>query len=347
MLKRYNPRTLINPFKSIPTTRRLDWSRNVSSIRNIDIKDDEIRIIKVNRERLWRELHYTCQWGKGERWGVEETDKGMSRLALSYADKLARDWFVETMKELGCDVKIDAMEEGARFPVSMVSSGVWANDIPLLSAHNLREINGPATMKSELERIGYLGLIPASYKENLIGVHFELHIEQGPILEKSKTRIGAVTGVQAYRWHTITVRGSDCHTGILNLKPGSTNTVPGFVQFSLDIRCSEDERLLAFEKELRKDFELIAAGAQMATLGASGKKGKGCTLDWQVDTDSPATHFNKDCIRCVEESAGDLIETTSTAENQPGAVSNTYMRMVSGAGHDRSEYQSDDKGFAE
>ncbi|APA16281.1 hypothetical protein sscle_16g110510 [Sclerotinia sclerotiorum 1980 UF-70] len=434
MLKRYNPRTLINPFKSIPTTRRLDWSRNVSSIRNIDIKDDEIRIIKVNRERLWRELHYTCQWGKGERWGVEETDKGMSRLALSYADKLARDWFVETMKELGCDVKIDAMgnifairpgrkeapatyagshldtqptggrydgilgvhagiealrtmndlgieteyptgvinwtnEEGARFPVSMVSSGVWANDIPLLSAHNLREINGPATMKSELERIGYLGLIPASYKENLIGVHFELHIEQGPILEKSKTRIGAVTGVQAYRWHTITVRGSDCHTGttdfenrsdamltaaklilhshnkasemgclastgILNLKPGSTNTVPGFVQFSLDIRCSEDERLLAFEKELRKDFELIAAGAQMATLGASGKKGKGCTLDWQVDTDSPATHFNKDCIRCVEESAGDLIETTSTAENQPGAVSNTYMRMVSGAGHD-------------
>jgi hypothetical protein len=38
-----------------------------------------------------------------------ETDVGMSRLALSDADKQARDWFVEKTKGLGCHVKVDAM----------------------------------------------------------------------------------------------------------------------------------------------------------------------------------------------------------------------------------------------
>lgn len=100
----------------------------------------------------------------------------------------------------------------------MISSGVWAHGVPLSEAHDLCEVNGPATMKSELERIGYLGATPTSYQDNPIGAHFELHIEQGPILEKSKTNIGAVTGVQAYRWYTITVRGRDCHTGTLRYK---------------------------------------------------------------------------------------------------------------------------------
>ncbi|TGO33138.1 hypothetical protein BHYA_0264g00110 [Botrytis hyacinthi] len=439
-MSRLYSRTLIktNSLRTTPGIGNFNWIRNSSQVswKTGDLSDGKIREItrKVDRERLWKELHYTCQWGRGEKWGTGETDRGMSRLALSSADKQARDWFVETTKQLGCDVKIDTMgnifairpgrkdgpatyagshldtqptggrydgilgvhagiealrtmndlditteyptgvinwtnEEGARFPKSMISSGVWAHDIPLSVAHDLCEVNGPATMKSELERVGYLGATPTSYLDNPIGAHFELHIEQGPILEKSKTKIGAVTGVQAYRWYTITVRGRDCHTGttdfenrsdamltaakiilhshnkaaemgclastgILTLKPGSTNTVPGFVQFSLDIRSPEDQRLLNCEKELKRDFELIAAGEQMPTLGASGKRGKGCLVEWKMDTDSPATHFNKDCIRCVEESAGDLAGTDSGVRDRTEAVSESYRRIVSGAGHD-------------
>jgi len=49
-------------------------------------------------------------------------------------------------------------EEGARFPISMVASGVWAGAIPLETAYSLAEVaGGKATQKSELERIGYLG----------------------------------------------------------------------------------------------------------------------------------------------------------------------------------------------
>jgi len=92
-------------------------------------------------------------------------------------------------------------EEGARFPISMIASGVWAGAYSLEKAYGLVEVGGgSATQKSELERIGYLGPLEASYKANPIGAHFELHIEQGPILEKSNGKIGAVEGVQAYRW---------------------------------------------------------------------------------------------------------------------------------------------------
>jgi hypothetical protein len=89
----------------------------------------------------------------------------------------------------------------------MMASGVWAESIPQERAHNLKEVAGNATVKSELERIGYLGETPASHKSIPIGAHFELHIEQGPILERAQKKIGVVQGVQAYKWFTIDVTG--------------------------------------------------------------------------------------------------------------------------------------------
>lgn len=90
----------------------------------------------------------------------------------------------------------------------MASSGVWAEEVPLQRAHSLQEVGGgTATIKSELERIGYLGRVPASYRSTPMTAHFELHIEQGPILEAEKQKIGVVQGVQAYKWYTIDVEG--------------------------------------------------------------------------------------------------------------------------------------------
>lgn len=90
----------------------------------------------------------------------------------------------------------------------MVSSGVWAEEIPLELAHNLQEVGGgTATMKTELKRIGYLGHVPASHRSSPMAAHFELHIEQGPILETERRKIGVVKGVQAYKWFTVDVTG--------------------------------------------------------------------------------------------------------------------------------------------
>lgn len=190
-----------------------------------------------------------------------------------------------------------------------------------------------------------------------------LHIEQGPILESTESSIGAVEGVQAYRWHTITIKGADCHTGttsfphradalltaakcilhshnvaaslnclastgILTLAPGSTNTVPGEVVFSLDIRSTSDDVLKELEAKLKEGFESIARGEEVGGLNAQGMgvRGRACEVTWRLDADSPATKFHDDCIRCVEASARDLI----------GAQAERKMRrMTSGAGHDR------------
>ncbi len=90
----------------------------------------------------------------------------------------------------------------------MMASGVWAGAIPLERAHSLQEVGGGiATVRAELERIGYLGSIPASHEAMPMAAHFELHIEQGPILEREKQKIGIVKGVQAYRWYTVEVKG--------------------------------------------------------------------------------------------------------------------------------------------
>lgn len=113
-------------------------------------------------------------------------------------------------------------------------------------------------------------------------------------------------------------------TGILTLKLGSTNTVPGFVQFSLDIRSRYEDKLLHLEQSLKSDFAKIAAGDAIGGLNSQGIAGKGCNVSWKGDTTSPAIKFHQDCIQCVEDSAEDALGEKDLAQ-----------RMTSGAGHDR------------
>ena len=348
----------------------------------------------------------------------------MSRLALSDADKQARDWFIQTVESLGCQTSIDAMgnvfavrpgrlkgpptfagshldtqpaggrydgilgvcagiemmkvlhekgieteyptgvvnwtnEEGARFPISMISSGVWSGEISLEKAHDLEEVgDSTRTMRSELERIGYLGDIKASHLAIPMAAHFELHIEQGPRLESQGKKIGVVQGVQAYKWFSIIVKGREGHTGttdfvnrsdallaaakfvlaahraavkhrclasvgILNVSPGSVNTIPGTVRFSLDIRSKDDQRLIDLELQLKDDFEKIVNGEAVDDLNSGSSFGKPCSVEWRQDSHSSAISFNEDCIQCVEQSAADTLGGQTE-----------LLTMISGAGHD-------------
>jgi hydantoinase/carbamoylase family amidase len=249
----------------------------------------------------------------------------------------------------------------------MIASGVWAGAIPLSKAYDLKEVptvaslptaaSAPETMKSALEKIGYLGTVPCSYEASPMAAHFELHIEQGPHLETAGQRVGVVTAVQAYRWYRITVTGRDTHTGttafqhradamyasalmmvkarevaaahgclasvgIVEAQPGSVNTVPGLVSFSLDVRGAETELVAKVEAELRKQFDAIAS--------EEGKGiGKPCVVDWKLDFDSPAIKFHDDCIDCVQKSAEAVVADAGVPD--PKSLVRTIM---SGAGHD-------------
>jgi acetylornithine deacetylase/succinyl-diaminopimelate desuccinylase-like protein len=193
-------------------------------------------------------------------------------------------------------------------------------------------------MRSELERIGYLGSTPASHKSMPMAAHFELHIEQGPVLEAEKQKIGVVHGVQAYRWFTIEVAGRDAHTGttplgnradamllaarliahshrlatkhsalvstgILTLVPGSTNTIPGLVSFTLDVRAPADATVEDVEADLKRDFAALAAGENVGGLLDGATPSKPLKVSWRTDSVSPAIKFHPDCIAAVRASA--------------------------------------------
>ena len=106
-------------------------------------------------------------------------------------------------------------EEGARFQPPMVAAGVFAGvyDLDWGLARPTRE---PApdeglTLGEELQRIGYAGSEPVGGRD--VDSYFELHIEQGPELDRTKTQVGIVTGGYAVRAMLIRIKGETAHTG--------------------------------------------------------------------------------------------------------------------------------------
>lgn len=232
-----------------------------------------------------------------------------------------------------------------------MGSAAWSGSTPVEKVWDLRDIFHPSTtVRSELERHGYNGRTPCFHDPSAgfpLGAHFELHIEQGPILEESGKRIGVVLGAQAYRWLTFTVTGRDAHTGttplvsrkdpllaaakmiassnaiakshsalastgVIQVPPSaSTNTIASEVVFTLDIRHPDDRIVAEVQEQCLKSFQEIAC-----------EDGRGVELGWTLDTDSPATKFDRGCIAAVEKAATRLVG------------SDGWIHITSGAGHD-------------
>src|SRR5205085_12325842 len=81
-----------------------------------------------------------------------------------------------------------------------------------LSLHDALPICAGIAFGDALEAIGYRG--PERCGARKLSAFFELHIEQGPILEAEGIEVGAVTGVQGMRWYEVTIRSEE-HTSEL------------------------------------------------------------------------------------------------------------------------------------
>jgi N-carbamoyl-L-amino-acid hydrolase len=232
-------------------------------------------------------------------------------------------------------------EEGSRFAPAMLASGVFAGAFDTAFAYSRADRDGKL-FESELERIGYRGQEKAG--GHRLGAMFELHIEQGPILEAEGRMIGIVTGVQGMRWYEVTVTGQDAHTGatpmhlrknallgaarmieavhsialdhaplavgtvgLIENKPNSRNVVPGEVFFTVDFRHPDEGVLDRMEAAFR-----AALPGVMDELSLSFEEKR----IWV----SPAVKFHPDLIDCVREGA-----------RKAGFAA---REMVSGAGHD-------------
>jgi N-carbamoyl-L-amino-acid hydrolase len=232
-------------------------------------------------------------------------------------------------------------EEGARFSPAMTSSGVFAGAFDRAWAVSRQDRSGE-TFGAALEAIGYRGAEPCG--AHPLSAFFELHIEQGPILETEAQDIGIVTGVQGMRWYEAKVTGQDAHTGAtpmhlrknalvgaarlvdkvdaiarahpplavgtvgsLEVKPNSPNVVPGEVHFTVDFRHPETAVLDSMERML---FAAVAEVCGELRLEATATK------IW----DQPPVAFDPQCIAAVREAAA-----------QSGF---SAREIFSGAGHD-------------
>lgn len=232
-------------------------------------------------------------------------------------------------------------EEGSRFQFSMMGSAVWAGKLALDQACALADIDG-VTVGDELDRLGWRGPRPA--RPHPYHATFELHIEQGPILEDEGLEIGVVTGVQGLRWFTLTLRGEPAHAGPTPMgsrrdparaiaaiidgvyrvadelgpwaratfaqftsHPVSPNTVPETLTCTLDLRHPDAGTL-----------DELEARARAVVVAESDRLGVGAEMVGQ--NDSPPVQFDDRCVQAVQRSADRL------------GFSNTSM--VSGAGHD-------------
>ncbi len=101
-------------------------------------------------------------------------------------------------------------EEGARFQPPMLGSAVFAGIRTLEWAH-ARTDDGGSTVGGELARIGYAGTAPVGPRP--VDAYFELHIEQGPLLDDKGIPVGVVSGTYEVRGMNVEVRGETAHSG--------------------------------------------------------------------------------------------------------------------------------------
>jgi N-carbamoyl-L-amino-acid hydrolase len=232
-------------------------------------------------------------------------------------------------------------EEGSRFAPPLTASGVFAQVFDPDWARAQQDRAG-ITLGEALAAIGYDG--PERCGAHPLSAFFELHIEQGPLLESEGKEIGIVTAVQGARWFDVTIKGTEAHTGAtpMNLRrdallgaarlidrieaiarshaplavgtvgmietfPNSRNVVPGEVRFSVDLRHPGTDVLDAMEQSFGQALRDICD-----PLGLAATVNK----IW----DNPPVHFDAGCIAAVRHAAT--------------ASGFTTRDMVSGAAHD-------------
>ena len=232
-------------------------------------------------------------------------------------------------------------EEGSRFPPDMMGSLCYTGGLTVEEAMSTTDADG-VPVGDELDRIGYRGPTPCPGPDPYAFV--ELHIEQGPVLERDGMRIGAVTGVQGISWTEVNITGQSNHAGTtpmsmrrdaglaagelvvavrriasemggtqvgtvgaLRLHPDLVNVVAARAQLIIDLRNTDDDDLQSAERRLLAEVRRVAESE-----------------DVEMDTKWVA-RFEPVVFdpRVVE-----LVESTASA------LGLSVRRMPSGAGHD-------------
>ena len=254
---------------------------------------------------------------------------------------------IRTLNDLGIKTKHPIVvtnwtnEEGTRFAPAMMASGVFAGVLDMEDVYQHTDAKG-VKFGDELKRIGWLGDEEVGARK--MHAFFELHIEQGPILEAEGKDIGVVTHGQGLSWTQVTITGKEAHTGStpmpmrknaglgmakvlqlvdeiawshkphavgaaghIDVYPNSRNVIPGKAVFTVDFRSP--------------DLAVITDMEQRLKIGAKeicDEMGLGIEFE-KVGGFDPVT-FDENCVKAVRDAAERL--------------GYSHRDIISGAGHD-------------
>jgi N-carbamoyl-L-amino-acid hydrolase len=246
---------------------------------------------------------------------------------------------IETRRPLA--VAVFTNEEGARFQPDMMGSLTYVGGIPLQEALATRDAEG-LTVEAELQRIGYQGQAPVG--KPCVDSFVELHIEQGPVLEREGVQIGVVEGVQGISWTEFTVEGQSNHAGTT---PMALRHDAGLVAAQVAVHVRElslrmGGRQLATVGALRLSPNLVNVIAQKAVFTVDLRNTDRVALA-QAEADVQAFAARVAEAEGVRLSARSLARFEPVAfdarlvdlvAQQAQALGCTHRRMPSGAGHD-------------
>jgi beta-ureidopropionase / N-carbamoyl-L-amino-acid hydrolase len=243
--------------------------------------------------------------------------------------------------ELPIEIAVWINEEGVRFSPGVTGSATFAGVYSVEEILAIKSNDG-CLWGDELQRTGFAGEEKPGDRE--LDSFFELHIEQGPVLENQKKQIGVVTGIQGIRWLLVDVIGKDAHAGTtpldmrkdalvsaakmvveanslgkayapearvtigqLEVTPNGPSTIPSKVSFTVDIRHPDNALLEQLKNQISKRFEEIAA-----------EENSGLELSLRLTTEPVI--FNADCLTAIK--------------NASKTLGYSHMNILSGAGHD-------------
>jgi N-carbamoyl-L-amino-acid hydrolase len=232
-------------------------------------------------------------------------------------------------------------EEGVRFQPDMLGSGVYSGVFDRAWAWDRTDDDG-VRFGDALQDIGYGGDRACEAED--LAAYFELHVEQGPVLDERSIPVAAVSGVYGFSWLEVTFEGQANHAGptpmgmrsdafvgtasvatrvqeiatqgasdlvgtvgSVDVWPDAINVIPETVTFTVDLRAPEDAVV---------DDAVAAIREHVAEVAAA--EGLDATVEEIVRVE--ADTFDERCVDLVEDAAE--------------AIDCQYTTLRSGAGHD-------------
>ncbi len=236
-------------------------------------------------------------------------------------------------------------EESGRYGIGCLGSHFITGELGFEDTKRIKDDEGISLYDTMTSRGYGKDFEKIAKKKGDIFAFLELHIEQGPILEKQGIPIGIVTGITAPSYISVSIKGEQRHAGStpmnarkdsmcafaeivleleayakslghpnfcatvgkVNVSPNASNVIPGEVRFTIDLRGIEAEPKDKMTENIIKFFDYLEAK-------------RGVKIEYHIDANDKPMFSDEKLV--------DLVEGVCLDKKLP------YLKMNSGAYHD-------------